>query len=38
VVRSRDAQKLAAAVAAVEAMLVRVKGELALAGAAPPQR
>ena len=37
VVRSRDPQKLAAAVAAVEAMLVRVKGELA-AGAAQPRR
>jgi molybdopterin-biosynthesis enzyme MoeA-like protein len=37
VVRSRDPQKLAAAVAAVEAMLVRVKDELA-AGAAQPQR
>jgi molybdopterin-biosynthesis enzyme MoeA-like protein len=30
VVRSRDAQKLAAAMAAVEAMLVRVKAELAV--------
>jgi molybdenum cofactor synthesis domain-containing protein len=38
VVRSRDQQKLAAAVAAVEAMLVRVKGALALADAAHPQR
>ena len=38
VVRSRDPQKLAAAVAAVEAMLVRVKGERALAGAVQPQR
>jgi hypothetical protein len=30
VVRSRDAQKLAAAMAAVEAMLARVKAELAV--------
>jgi hypothetical protein len=30
VVRSRDAQKLAAAMAAVETMLVRVKSELAV--------
>ena len=38
VVRSRDPQKLAAAVAAVEAMLIRVRGELAATGEAQPRR
>jgi molybdenum cofactor synthesis domain-containing protein len=38
VVRSRDPQKLAAAVAAVEAMLIRVRGELAATGDAQPRR
>jgi molybdenum cofactor synthesis domain-containing protein len=38
VVRSRDPQKLAAAVAAVEAMLIRVRGDLAATGDAQPQR